>query len=236
MEARTSMAPPDPETIKPATEESEIQAVAGDIDRPTRTDTEFGTNCKPLPTTVIEMLPLEDPIAGTTAETTAESNALTLTKDPCKFWTDNFTFKEMPLAYGALDMILESAIHFVNGLMASLTDAAGEESNVPIPRPTTVMETALVVGRLDGKNDEIIKESYDTTLLETPRCNPTETTTRINEPTPSEVRHTIDEPEIHVVETHVVRPILTARATREDTPAFLANTVICTLPELGELA
>jgi len=159
IEARTASAPPAPETIKPTTAESEIQAVTGELDSPTRTATEFETNCKPLPTTVIDMLPLDDPIAGATAETTAESNALALTKDPCKPWTDNFTFKEMPLAYGALDLMLESAIHRVNGLMASLTDEAGEESNTPIPRPNIVTETALVVGRLAGKNEESTKES-----------------------------------------------------------------------------
>jgi len=65
----------------------------------------------------------------------------------------------MPLAYGALDLMFESAIHLVNGLMASLTDEAGEESNTPIPRPNIVTETALVVGRLAGKNEESTKES-----------------------------------------------------------------------------
>jgi len=43
--------------------------------------------------------------------------------------------------------------------MASLTDETGEESNVPIPEPKMVMETALEAGRLEGKNEEIFKQS-----------------------------------------------------------------------------
>jgi hypothetical protein len=151
------------------------------------------------------------------------------------FCTESLTFKEMPFACGALDLILESAIHFVNGLIASLTDETGEESKVPIPRPNIVIETALVVGRLEGKNDEIVKESNDTTWSEIPRCTPTETTAESFEPTPSDERHTIEEPEIQIVATHAVNPTLTARASTEDTPALRAKIVILTLPELGEL-
>jgi len=141
----------------------------------------------------------------------------------------------MPFACGALDLILESAIHFVNGLIASLTDETGEESKVPIPRPNIVIETALVEGRLEGKNEEIVKQSKDTTWLETPRCTPTETTAASFVPTPSDERQTIEEPEIQIVETHTVNPTLTARASPEDTPALRAKIVILTLPELGEL-
>ena len=74
------------------------------------------------------------------------------------------------------------------------------------------------------------------TLVENPRCDPTETSTGRNEPTPMEVRHTIDEPEIHAVDTQVVAPTLAARTSMEETPAFFASTVIRTLPELGQLA
>jgi len=91
------------------------------------------------------------------------------------------------------------------------------------------------VGRLEGKNDEIVKESNDTTLSEMPRCTPTETTAESFEPTPSDERHTIEEPEIQKVATHAVNPTLTARASTEDTPALRAKIVILTLPELGEL-
>ena len=74
------------------------------------------------------------------------------------------------------------------------------------------------------------------TLVENPRCDPTETPTGSNEPTPKEVRHTIDEPEIHAVDTQVVAPTLTDRTSMEETPAFFASTVIRTFPELGQLA
>jgi len=132
-------------------------------------------------------------------------------------------------------MTLESATHLVNELRASLTEDTGEESNDPIPRPITVMETALVVGRLEGKNEEIDNASYETMRTEEPRCNPTETVAGSMIPAPLEVRQTIEEPEIHAVETHAESPILTARPSIEETPEFRAKTVIPTLPELGEL-
>jgi len=113
MEACTASAPREPETTKATKPESDIQEVAGEAEYPARADNEFGTNCSPWPNIVIELLPLEDAPTGITAVTVAASNALALTKDPWMLWTDSFTFKEMPLAYGALDLILESEIHAV---------------------------------------------------------------------------------------------------------------------------
>lgn len=68
--------------------------------------------------------------------------------------------------------------------MPLLTDELGVESYVPIPRPSIVMDTALVVGRLDGKNEEINGESKETTFVENPNCNPTETVTGSDMPVP----------------------------------------------------
>jgi hypothetical protein len=150
-------------------------------------------------------------------------------------WTDNFVFKEMALVYGALETTFESATHFVNELMASLTDEVGEESNDPIPRPNTVIETELVEGRLEGKNEEMVTLSYETTCVEPPLCTPKDTTTDKREPIPSGVRQTTEDPETHAVETHTVRPIMTARASTEETPAFRAKTIILMLPVLGVL-
>jgi hypothetical protein len=96
------------------------------------------------------------------------------------------------------------------------------------------METELVLGRLEGKNEEIVKLSYEMTWVEMPRCNPTEMPADKRVPTPSEARQTTEDPETHAVETHDVPPISTARASIEETPAFRAKTTILTFPELGE--
>lgn len=82
----------------PATAESDVQEVPGEFEYPTRMPTEFGTNWSPLPNTVIDVLPLDDPEAGAAEDTTAQSNALVLTKDPCRLWTDSMTVTDTPLA------------------------------------------------------------------------------------------------------------------------------------------
>jgi len=74
--------PPAPEAVKDTTLESDTQKVASEDDCPARIDKEFGTNCKFVPITVIEKLPLDDPKMGTAPMTLAASNALELTKDP----------------------------------------------------------------------------------------------------------------------------------------------------------
>jgi len=74
--------PPAPEAVKETILESDIQNVASEDDCPTRMDKEFGTNCKFLPKTVIEKLPLDDPNIGKALVTLAASKALELTKDP----------------------------------------------------------------------------------------------------------------------------------------------------------
>jgi hypothetical protein len=125
-EACTASVPPAPEAIRAITPESETHRVPSEAEYPLRTDKELNANCKPIPNTVIDKLPLHDKLASLMADRTGALNALALTDDPCTLWTDNITFTEMALQYGAFDLMFESEVHFVNELMASLTEEAGE--------------------------------------------------------------------------------------------------------------
>lgn len=81
-EACKPRVPPAPEAVKDTTLESETQKVTSEDDCPARIDKEFGTNCKLVPMTVKEKLPLDDPKIGTAPMTLAASKTLELTKDP----------------------------------------------------------------------------------------------------------------------------------------------------------